>query len=265
MQDATHCPETDSLGIDVYMRLLMFAPTGKYIHTITHLSYRLWYTCRYTCFADPDCRACFAALRATHGNSTATKAQVIGSPICSAAISKPAMHVIVQNACAVPICTFWKQLCGKSHECSRCLATFGNASGADAARQCRGETTAAAFLLDNLVNSCNGGKSMGACSYWRQRCDDNINCGGCLAAMGDGESSRDAAVDWSTPACQRALQDELAPGLISNIMGRCPDAASCKEEVSRCVTITVTFASGASMVLRHPTLTLAGTTARALF
>ena len=151
--------------------------------------------CRFTeygCFADSNCRECLAALYAADG--TGTQANAAGSLACSA--TNPTLLFFLQSYCgggSFPVCTFQKEQCASSPECSSCLELLGSGDGAGAARQCRG-TRPAALTMDNVVSKCATGDAVG-CDFWRQRCSDNAHCAGCIAGMSNGDNARAIAAD----------------------------------------------------------------------
>ena len=91
--------------------------------------------------------------------------------------------------------------------------------------------------MDNFVNYCTDGNAA-ACAFWRQRCADNLDCGACLAGMGDDDNLRAMAADWSTPACKRILgllYEGVAPFYLLSITTACPGSSACRYTVTNCV------------------------------
>ena len=163
----------------------------------------------YTCFVDPDCQQCVAAVYAATGSdgSNNTKAEIFRGPQCTAANSKLLHNV--ESLCGgttFPQCTYHKGQCASLPECETCLARLSAGEGEEAARQCPGSTRSSALAIDKVVSTCIG-RSAAACDFWRQRCANNVDCSNCLEDMGNGVSVRAIANDWSSPACQRALRN----------------------------------------------------------
>jgi hypothetical protein len=191
----------------------------------------------HACFADPNCRQCLAALYAatSDDDTNGTKTDVLRSPACTT--TERALLQDLEDNCGgatFPTCTFFKQKCTASPKCASCLATFGAGDGAKSARQCPGSTGQAARFLDNAVNPCSNSNA-DVCSFWHQRCADNINCSACLAGMGNGNNALANAADWSTPACRRALQDSFAVHYLVSIAAGCPGVSACRKDVTGCV------------------------------
>jgi hypothetical protein len=159
-------------------------------------------TSHYNCFVDPECRSCLAAL---YGIGGGTKADANNSQACAA--TNPALFLDMGHICVTfPACTFFKQQCSSSPNCTRCLSTLDNGDGAEAARLCAGpgaDSLRPSAIMDGVASFCFYSEQP-ACSFWRQRCADNINCSSCLAVMGNSGSADDQAADWSTLACQKA-------------------------------------------------------------
>jgi hypothetical protein len=189
----------------------------------------------YLCFLDSNCRSCLAAMFAVNITGNITKADVLRSPACTA--TSFYLLIGLQNGCggeSFPTCSFYKQQCAASPECAACMGTLGAGDGAEAARQCPGESALPIRLLANVVNDCLYDSDV-ACSVWRQRCADNADCATCLGGMSNGDSLRAIATGWSTDACQRASQDPYTADYLLNIANQCPGISTCRIAVTNCV------------------------------
>jgi len=196
----------------------------------------------YACFVDRQCRQCLEAVRAVGRPSTvvfsnSTKTDAFHSSECTA--TDPDLLIDLTNECAgtsFPHCTFYKQQCASVSECASCLAKLVAGDGALAARQCSGFDLAARTLL-NTVNLCVESDAA-ACSFWRQRCVDDANCGACLACMGESNSLSDIAADWSTPACHTAIQNNgLTVQYLESISRACTGINACRKGMTACVDV----------------------------
>jgi hypothetical protein len=167
-----------------------------------------------------------------NGVNGTNKTEAFHSPACTATNTTQMLDLI--NSCPAgtfPLCTIYKQTCASAPEYTPCLTTLGGGYGAEAARQCPG-TRVASLAMDNIVSACFDSDAV-SCSFWRQRCADDVNCHDCLAAMGNGDSASAIAADWSSPACQRAVQDGMAVHYLSNV-AECPGISTCRTVVTAC-------------------------------
>jgi hypothetical protein len=189
----------------------------------------------YTCFVDNDCRQCLDAVHAA-SESGDTYAEALSSPACSALIlTNPALLNHLAQFCksTMPLCSMYKRECSSSSGCASCLDALNGGDGMVAALQCRG-TQQSALTLDNLVKNCYGSNPV-ACSFWHQRCADKADCGPCLALMGNGDSARAIATDWSAPDCQRV--DSYSRTYLINIANECPSMSTCRSSIADCVSL----------------------------
>ena len=189
----------------------------------------------YTCFVDSDCRQCLAALfdaAATDG-ANGTKAEAFRSPACTAA-NLELLDTLETNCGAFPRCAFYKHHCASLPECALCLSTLGAGNGAEAARQCPGSTQPSARAIDDVVQNCITSSAV-ACSFWRQRCNSNADCGVCLASLGSGGSAAAIATEWSTPACSRASQNDVTMNYLNLLTRGCPGISTCRLVITACV------------------------------
>ena len=182
-------------------------------------TYGMWVgTCavaEYACFVDPACQQCLAAVYSSYaatadvavggGNSSSSssgsKGDAFRSPSCTT--TSPALLSDVNGNCGgdtLPQCTLYKHSCASNPECAPCLDALGAGDGAEAARRCPA-TQPTANEIEGLVGSCSG-SSTTLCGFWQQRCADDEDCSACLAVMGNGDSLRAIAADWSSPACR---------------------------------------------------------------
>jgi hypothetical protein len=198
----------------------------------------------YVCYLDPSCRQCLAALHAainngnedSDGDKGAPKADAFRSRACTD--TNPALLNDLVGNCLLPRCTFAKQQCASSGECAACMTTLdssdgGGGGGAQSARQCP-QSQSSGLAVDTVVFYCSH-NTEAACGFWRQRCADNVNCGACLASMGNGDNARAIAADWSKPDCQRALRDGLALTYIGVVTTGCPGISTCRTVVTNCI------------------------------
>jgi hypothetical protein len=193
----------------------------------------------YACFVTPSCRQCFAALitaAASNDGNNGTKADVLRSPACTD--TSPALLDDLAGNCGAgqgsfPVCTFVKQQCASLPECASCMATLGVGDGVGAAQQCPGSTQSG-IGLDRVVSTCMASNAA-ACDFLSQRCSGNEDCNTCLAGMGNGDSAGALAADWSTPACQKAMQNSIATSYLTYSSNACPNISACRIAVFKCV------------------------------
>jgi hypothetical protein len=174
----------------------------------------------FQCFWDQNCRRCLAAL--SDSNRTETKTAVLNSPACVAAEPSNRQSALFQvlgsdaygNCANIYPCTFWKQQCAASAECSKCWTTLRNGNGALAANQCprTEQGYPPGWILEQVVEFCTGPTDHAACSYAHERCADFQPCKDCLAILdshsssGGTDSARAVAEALSTASCQAAME-----------------------------------------------------------
>jgi hypothetical protein len=188
----------------------------------------------YKCFVDNDCRQCLSTLIAAVHDGSDTKVNALRSPAC-VATSRSLLNDLANQCEPFPTCTFYKNECTSSPECSLCMATVHVGDGEGAARQCPVSTRPSAVAVNNVVNFCTDNNAA-ACDFWHQRCADDVNCSACLADMqGNVDSTREIAADWSTAACRRTLQDSVAVSYLNAMTSGCPDISACRLAISNCI------------------------------
>lgn len=176
----------------------------------------------FQCFWDLNCRRCLAAL--SDPNRTESKNAVLNSSTCAPAEPSNHSSLLFQvlgsfeygNCANIYPCSFWKQQCSSSAECSQCWATLRNGDGALAAAQCAktGPEYPPGWFLDQVVKFCTGPDPV-SCSFAHERCAAFRPCKDCLANLdscsvsGDTNNGPAVAEALSTASCQAAMN---APG-----------------------------------------------------
>jgi serine/threonine protein kinase len=188
-------------------------------------------TFEYACFVDDNCRQCITKVYTADGHEGA-KTAAFRSAACNN--TNNALLNNLTYACAgFPSCTFYKEQCASSPDCTQCLATLRSGDGAGAAQQCSpGMQTAVDFVVAFCFDS-----NVVACDFWLHRCNDEVNCSACYVGMGNEVSVHTVAADWSSLACQSAMSAEFLVHYLTSMTTVCPDVSACRVAVAGCINI----------------------------
>lgn len=184
----------------------------------------------FECALDADCRNCLSALYTFTNTRGALR-----SAACQAANQTTLARLaygINGNGCqSFPSCSFSKQQCANSTECSGCLNMLNRGQTHEAQLRCNVGTPAR--LLDNVVNKCVFTDSL-ACTFWQLRCSDVPGCTSCFDALGSGST---IVAGSSEPACDVLHHNFDVEEALIRIFSSCPTSTItvCHESTFFCV------------------------------
>lgn len=185
----------------------------------------------YACFVDHDCRECLAAL---YSETNTTKLDVLESSVCIS--TDPTLLKALSTRCsAFPTCSYSKQRCHNTPNCTQCLDTICAGEGAMSAQECP-SAVPSGEAIDNFVSHCFYYSSV-ACEFFQQRCASNADCLRCLARLHSGcdQTAMAMVSEWSTPACQRATLNPETMRYLRSIAHTCPHITDGQIAITDCV------------------------------
>jgi hypothetical protein len=184
----------------------------------------------YQCFAgDGACRACLAAVYT--GDLSA--GETLRSSACRGA-NASMISMLAASCDRFPRCSLAKDRCSNSTPCHDCLVELQGGDAAAAAAHCSAGKDA--LLLDDVADTCSTG-TRASCTYAWQRCDQDVACRSCLAAMDFAHSQDSVITGGLSVRCTDARQNARSRMLMNRAFDSCPAGIvdNCQSKTVGCI------------------------------